>query len=106
MTGKPGEPYKPPYKLTSDAYEKHRGQPGEGTKEMVALQAGRYGWVGGAWVVSSHRAAQGWDCRRILGGGGVGDGGCRRGGFGPLLPAHQGESSGHAGPNLTSSTGG
>lgn len=46
MTGNPGEPYKSPYKLTSNAHKKHRGQSSEGTKEIMAFeQGGVGGWV-------------------------------------------------------------
>ena len=50
MTGNPGEPYKSPYKLTSNAHKKHRGQSSEGTKEIMAFeQGGVAGWVAPGW---------------------------------------------------------
>lgn len=40
------EAYKPPYKLTSDAHRKDRGQLGKGTKEMMVWEQ-VCEWVGG-----------------------------------------------------------
>ena len=41
-----GIQYKPPYKLTSDAHRKDRGQRGKGTKEMMVWEQ-VFEWVGG-----------------------------------------------------------
>lgn len=79
--GSSGEFYKPPYKLTSDAHRKHREQPSEGTKEIIAVWAGRCGWVGSAWVGTFRAAlpyAWGLGLHGNLWGGRGGDGGWRR----------------------------